>query len=145
MIAIANNINVTHFYFSARLVLAAFVVIAWSKLRSTLQKQLGFSFSIWYTLITISQFHFMFYMSRTLPNIFALPLGKNQCAIDCILSNIEFPIAVLLAISYWLDRNNALFISLSAAAIIIFRAELAVLLGLFLLYDLSFKRITVPE
>lgn len=66
--------------------------------------------------------------------------------LDCECpTNVEFLITVLLAISYWLERNKVLFISLSAAAIIIFRGELAVLLGLFLLYDLSYKRITVSE
>lgn len=54
-------------------------------------------------------------------------------------------ILVLLAIAYWLERKKALFIYLSAAAILIFRAELAILLGLFLLYDISFKRITISE
>lgn len=52
---------------------------------------------------------------------------------------------VLLAIAFWLERKKALFIYLSAAAILIFRAELAILLGLFLLYDISFQRITIPE
>lgn len=54
-------------------------------------------------------------------------------------------VTVLLAIAYWLERKKALFIYLSAAAILIFRAELAILLGLFLLYDISFKRITITE
>lgn len=58
-----------------RLVLAACVAISWSALQRTLQMRIGSTFSRWYTLITISQFHFMFYMSRTLPNIIALPFG----------------------------------------------------------------------
>lgn len=58
-----------------RLVLAACVAISWSALQRTLQLRIGSTFSRWYTLITISQFHFMFYMSRTLPNIIALPFG----------------------------------------------------------------------
>lgn len=52
---------------------------------------------------------------------------------------------VLLAINYWLERNNFLFISLSAVAIIIFRADVAVLLGLFLIYDLYYKRTSFAE
>lgn len=52
---------------------------------------------------------------------------------------------VLLAIAFWLERRTALFIYLSAASILIFRAELSILLGLFLLYDISFKRITISQ
>ncbi|XP_055321374.1 probable Dol-P-Man:Man(7)GlcNAc(2)-PP-Dol alpha-1,6-mannosyltransferase [Sitodiplosis mosellana] len=109
-----------------RFALATCVVLSWCKLQRVVQRLVGSLFSVWFTLITITQFHFMFYMSRTLPNVFALPL-------------------VLLAIAYWLERKKALFIYLSAAAILIFRAELAILLGLFLLYDISFQRITIKE
>lgn len=62
--------------FPVRLVLAACVAVSWSALQRTVQRQIGSTFAIWYTLITISQFHFMFYMSRTLPNIIALPFGN---------------------------------------------------------------------
>lgn len=92
----------------------------------------------------------MFYMSRTLPNVFALPLGKldrmlnNFCVFEYFIFFVSFK-TVLLAIAYWLERKKALFIYLSAAAILIFRAELSILLGLFLLYDISFQRITIPE
>ncbi|XP_072398528.1 uncharacterized protein [Diabrotica undecimpunctata] len=68
----------------------------------------------------------MFYLSRPLPNIFALPL-------------------VLLALDGWLNNNNKTFILCSAAAIIIFRAELALFLGILLLYDLYNKRITIKR
>ncbi|XP_065829980.1 dol-P-Man:Man(7)GlcNAc(2)-PP-Dol alpha-1,6-mannosyltransferase-like isoform X2 [Oscarella lobularis] len=66
------------------------------------------------TIVTASQFHLLFYMSRPLPNVFALCL-------------------VLCALSCWLLDNDKGFIWSSAAAILIFRCELAAFLGLFLL------------
>ncbi|XP_053689696.1 probable Dol-P-Man:Man(7)GlcNAc(2)-PP-Dol alpha-1,6-mannosyltransferase [Sabethes cyaneus] len=115
------DVNKFWMQYVVRFALAGTVIFAWDKLRVTLQKRLGAAVSLWYILITITQFHFMFYMSRPLPNIMALPL-------------------VLLAINYWLTRSVKLFIICSGAAIIIFRAELAMLLGLYLLYDLYYKR-----
>lgn len=74
-----NSLEIYKFWtqYIVRLTLVCCVVLAWSKLQRTVQRRIGTTFSIWYTLITISQFHFMFYISRTLPNIFALPIGEN--------------------------------------------------------------------
>lgn len=82
--------------------------------------------SNWFLLITLTQFHFVFYMSRPLPNIMALPL-------------------VLLAVNSWLKNETKKFISYAGISIIIFRSELLMLLGLFVLYDLIMRRLSIVK
>ncbi|XP_076164568.1 alg12 alpha-1,6-mannosyltransferase isoform X2 [Ptiloglossa arizonensis] len=94
--------------------------------RDALQNIFGLQFTKWFVAITVTQYHFMYYLSRPLPNIMAMPL-------------------VLLALFGWLRQNHIIFIWSSAAAIIIFRAELAMLLGLFLLYDIANMKLTIPR
>ncbi|XP_022817688.1 dol-P-Man:Man(7)GlcNAc(2)-PP-Dol alpha-1,6-mannosyltransferase [Spodoptera litura] len=105
-----------------RLMLAASVIGAWTRLRNALLKQFGSTYAWWFTLITVTQYHFMFYMSRPLPNIMVLPL-------------------VLLAFEGWVSGKHKQFIVTAGASIVIFRAELAMLFGLFLIIDLHFKKI----
>lgn len=98
----------------------------WNQLMKTIRQKLGIEVSIWLLLITLTQFHFTFYMSRTLPNIMTLPL-------------------VLLAVNSWLKREKKKFLAFSGASIIIFRSELVIFLGLLLIYDLFYKRLTITE
>ncbi|XP_030766823.1 probable Dol-P-Man:Man(7)GlcNAc(2)-PP-Dol alpha-1,6-mannosyltransferase [Sitophilus oryzae] len=107
-----------------RFILALCVIYGFKKLSNTLSKQFGSRWLQWFIAITVTQSHFMFYMSRPLPNIMALPL-------------------VLLALDGWLRNDSKSFILFSGAAIIIFRAELALFLGILLLYDLVYQRITI--
>ena len=62
-------------------------------------------------IISASQFHLPFYLSRTLPNVFALAV-------------------CLRALHHWLeDGQRFRFVLASAVAVVIFRGELALLLG----------------
>ncbi|XP_013171105.1 PREDICTED: dol-P-Man:Man(7)GlcNAc(2)-PP-Dol alpha-1,6-mannosyltransferase [Papilio xuthus] len=116
------GINKFWMQYVVRLTLALTVIASWSRFRGTLQKQFGSSFAWWFTLISVSQYHFMFYMSRPLPNIMVLPF-------------------VLLALEGWLSGKHKQFIISAGASIVIFRSELAMLFGLFLIIDLFFKKI----
>ncbi|CAG2063238.1 unnamed protein product, partial [Timema podura] len=64
-------------YEPIRSILALFVIGAFQMLRQTLQSMFGLQFTKWFVAITVTQYHFMFYLSRPLPNIMALPLGEQ--------------------------------------------------------------------
>jgi alpha-1,6-mannosyltransferase len=86
--------------------------------------------SLLFLFITISQPHFLFYSSRTLPNILVMPL-------------------VLKTLCYYpLGDEISSFIQLSSFCILIFRSELALLFGSYLFYGLyngqvSFSKLIV--
>ncbi|XP_023935933.1 dol-P-Man:Man(7)GlcNAc(2)-PP-Dol alpha-1,6-mannosyltransferase [Bicyclus anynana] len=126
VVGVLHLCGITKFWmqYVVRLTLALLVIAAWNRLRNALQKQFGNTFSWWFSVISVTQYHFMFYMSRPLPNILALPL-------------------VLVAMEGWLLGKHKQFIIMAGASIIIFRSELAMLFGLYLIIDLFFKKIDV--
>lgn len=107
-----------------RAILGSFVIFAFYLYRCSLEKQFGNILTTWLVLITASQFHFMFYLSRTLPNTFAL-------------------ILVLLAYHFWLRQKHQQLIVTTALVVIVFRAELAILLGFIILIEVISKRLTI--
>ncbi|KAH8291963.1 hypothetical protein KR054_002761 [Drosophila jambulina] len=121
-----ETLNVNKFWaqYVVRLVLAGAISVAWTNLRQAVTRIYGVEVRLWFTAITITQFHFMFYMTRPLPNIFALPI-------------------VLYAIAYWLRDQHKPFIVCSGVAILIFRSELALFLGFLLAMSLLQRKFSI--
>ncbi|KAI3640181.1 hypothetical protein MIR68_001059 [Amoeboaphelidium protococcarum] len=104
-----------------RLSLGLLTAFSLSIFRCSVQKHFGWLCSVMFTLLTMSQFHLMYYASRTLPNVFAFNI-------------------VVVSFSYWMElhsvvqnsvktRNQIIDQLIWAAAIagIILRSELIIL------------------
>ncbi|KAI0280292.1 GPI mannosyltransferase [Russula aff. rugulosa BPL654] len=105
-----------------RLTLASINAQAFCLLRRAVARRFGRLTSLFFTLITISQFHVPFWMGRTIPNMLALPfvnialsllLGRGSGAGRASITRASWAVALL---------------TFAAVAI---RAEIAGLLGLF--------------
>ncbi|KAF8566532.1 hypothetical protein P879_08152 [Paragonimus westermani] len=100
-----------------RFVLGAVNVGCFLIFAQTARKRFGNRVYMRLMWISISQFHFFFYASRTLPNTFALPF-------------------VLLSLSSLLRTRDKQFVVLAGIATLIFRSELILFYGPCLLYGL---------
>ncbi|KAE8148291.1 Alg9-like mannosyltransferase family-domain-containing protein [Aspergillus avenaceus] len=128
--------------FLARVILGCFNAASLLSFATGLRRAFGKSTAIWYMLYQASQFHILYYASRTLSNMFAF--GITTLALRCVLP--EYPQALGSAV----DRKRCrLSLCLLTIAGIIFRSELALLLAtttivLFLTGRIGILRDIVP-
>lgn len=110
--------------YGSRFVLGVFVLHSLWKFNSAVGKIFGKQTANYAALISITQFHLLFYATRPLPNIFALCFTMHS-------------------LRFWLTNKTKSFIWVSAFVIIVFRSELAILLGLCLLMSYIFRSLTI--
>lgn len=100
----------------SRINLALLVIAGFNSYANAIGRKYGSTTRRALIVLTLTQFHFVYYLSRPLPNTFALAL-------------------TLLAISKWILRQFNYFIFLIAVTVIIFRAETCMLFGWVLLLE----------
>ncbi|KAI1281960.1 putative Dol-P-Man:Man(7)GlcNAc(2)-PP-Dol alpha-1,6-mannosyltransferase [Halotydeus destructor] len=105
----------------ARINLALLVIAGFNSFANAIGRKYGSTTRRALIVLTLTQFHFVYYLSRPLPNTFALGL-------------------TLLAMSNWILRKMDAFIFLTAITVVIFRAETCLLYGWILFYELIITR-----
>uniref|UniRef100_F1L0F9 Mannosyltransferase n=2 Tax=Ascaris TaxID=6251 RepID=F1L0F9_ASCSU len=94
--------------FAVRIALGMAVLLCFSNFARCVEKHFGRQTGEFLRLITATQFHFLFYSSRPLPNTFAL-------------------IGALLVYQLWLDGNWVWAVRVATASAALFRCELVLL------------------
>ena len=116
---------------------------ALTRFLSAIEDVLGTNVAECTAAVSLCQFHLLFYMSRPLPNVFALFLGLICSLPLAFITPIVFWWStVLFALRHWVLAKTSAFVWTSTAAIILFRSELCLFLGLLLLSDLLLERLT---
>lgn len=110
---------------AARLALALANVAALGRMRRVLRSAFGKGVGVAFALVVASQFHLTFYVSRTLPNTFALALTTLAAAdwLDAFFSS-SFPCR-----KKTYDARDARAVLLLTASFVIFRCDTALLLA----------------
>ncbi|EFN54879.1 hypothetical protein CHLNCDRAFT_8393, partial [Chlorella variabilis] len=112
---------------AVRLVLGLATVGSLALVQRTIRRQLGGATAAAFMLLTALQFHLPFYLSRTLPNVLAMPL--TNAGLACWLAGGDSPAPIYL---------------LTAAAVV-FRCDMILLVGLVGLHLLATRRTSLAR
>ncbi|KAJ9646607.1 alpha-1,6- mannosyltransferase [Coniosporium apollinis] len=124
----------------ARGVLGLLNVAALTYLRQAATKVYGKTAGIWFVLLQASQFHVMYYASRTLPNMYAL------CLSTVALASYLLVVGDLSGDARdGIHKHQRLCLYLLTLAGVIFRSELAILVGTVTLTLLLLHRSPLPQ
>ncbi|KAF2099301.1 alpha-1,6-mannosyltransferase subunit Ecm39 [Rhizodiscina lignyota] len=116
-----------------RAILGLFNAGALLSLRNAVARTFGPSASKWYVLFQASQFHIIYYASRTLPNMYAF--GMTTIAMrSYMLANLYEPN------HYWSKQYIRQAVFLMTLAGVVFRSEIAIFLATHLIYLLLRRR-----
>ncbi|KAI0021037.1 glycosyltransferase family 22 protein [Xylariomycetidae sp. FL0641] len=129
---IVRLVGLQHAQFVVRAVLGLMNAAALVYFKSSVSKAFGRPTARWYTLLQISQFHVMYYASRTLPNMFAFMLTTTA-------------FAQLLGHQDRLVRGYKMAIGSLTIATAVFRSELAILMVTTTLYGLIVPHISLRQ
>ncbi len=105
----------------SRVVLSLVVMYSFSQFGRSIQLRYGSTTRRALSVLTLTQFHFLFYSSRCLPNTFAL-------------------IAVMIACGKWLEKRWSQFIFLVAFTVLVLRVETIILFSWIIIYELIITR-----
>ncbi|PYH89393.1 alpha-1,6-mannosyltransferas-like protein [Aspergillus ellipticus CBS 707.79] len=121
--------------FLARAILGLFNAASLLSFASGLRRAAGKTTAIWYLLFQTSQFHVLYYASRTLSNMFAF--GLTTLALRYLLPEPVSPRVY--------KKRSRLSLYLLTVAGIIFRSELAIFLATNTLFLVATRRITIQR
>ncbi|KAF3055782.1 Dol-P-Man:Man(7)GlcNAc(2)-PP-Dol alpha-1,6-mannosyltransferase [Daldinia childiae] len=102
--------------------------------KSKVEKAYGRSTARWYALLQLSQFHILFYSSRTLPNMFAF--GLTTLAFSQLIGDPSQNIQA------WRYKLAIAYLTIATA---VFRSELAILMVTVTLYGLALSHISLVK
>ncbi|KAJ9049816.1 dolichyl-P-Man:Man(7)GlcNAc(2)-PP-dolichol alpha-1,6-mannosyltransferase [Entomophthora muscae] len=122
--------------FAARGTLGFLTVLTWMRLGNTLGRLEGRNRELWFLLFSITQFHFLFWGSRPLPNIFALVL--SNMGIACWIQAIFAPTPELSL------KLKMQFLGWMIPAAVIFRMECLFFAAFVFLCDLTVNSSMYP-
>jgi alpha-1,6-mannosyltransferase len=150
-----------HSQFIVRALLGWFNAYSLLWFRRQLQNACGPAVARWYVVLQVSQFHVMFYASRTLPNMFAFGMSKSPTPEGIPLSipakSYQSPSIATFAFGLLLPHKQPakanprirMALALFVFAAVVFRSEIALLLAtnalwLLIIPQISLQRLIPP-